>query len=53
LPFSTIAAPLKDAEEEGLIERDLKRIRPSAKGQRFLNELLGLFLRDQQPPGRS
>jgi len=53
LPFSTIAAPLKDAEEKGLIERDLKRIRPSAKGQRFLNELLGLFLRDQQPPGRS
>jgi oxygen-independent coproporphyrinogen-3 oxidase len=53
LPFSTIAAPLKDAEEKGLLERDLKRIRPSAKGQRFLNELLGLFLRDQQPPGRS
>jgi len=44
LPFSTIAAPLKDAEEKGLIERDLTRVRPSARGQRFLNELLELFL---------
>ena len=53
LPFSSISEPLRIAEEKGLLERDLKRIRPSALGQRFLNELLGLFLRDQQPPGRS
>ena len=32
-------------EKQGLIERDWKRIRPSARGQRFLNELLELFLR--------
>jgi putative oxygen-independent coproporphyrinogen III oxidase len=44
LPISSIARPLQAAEEKGLIERDLKVIRPSAKGRRFLNELLELFL---------
>jgi oxygen-independent coproporphyrinogen-3 oxidase len=44
LPISSIARPLQAAEEKGLIERDLKQIRPSAEGQRFLNELLQLFL---------
>jgi putative oxygen-independent coproporphyrinogen III oxidase len=44
LPFTAIAGPLQAAEEKGLIERDLKIVRPSAKGQRFLNELLELFL---------
>jgi oxygen-independent coproporphyrinogen-3 oxidase len=53
LSLSAAAGPLQAAEEKGLIERDLKRIRPTEKGQRFLNELLELFLRDQQPPGRS
>jgi len=44
LPFAAVSGPLQVAEEKGLIERDLKRIRPSEKGQRFLNELLELFL---------
>jgi putative oxygen-independent coproporphyrinogen III oxidase len=44
LPLSTISRPLQAAEEKGLLERDLKRIRPTPKGQRFLNELLELFL---------
>lgn len=44
LPFTAIAGPLQAAEEKGLLERDLKHVRPSAKGQRFLNELLQLFL---------
>jgi coproporphyrinogen III oxidase-like Fe-S oxidoreductase len=44
LPLASIARPLQVAEEKGLLERDLKNIRPSAKGQRFLNELLELFL---------
>jgi oxygen-independent coproporphyrinogen-3 oxidase len=35
---------LQKAEDQGLIERDLKRIRPSDKGRLFLNELLELFL---------
>jgi putative oxygen-independent coproporphyrinogen III oxidase len=44
LPLSTISRPLQAAEEKGLLERDLKRIRPTLQGQRFLNELLELFL---------
>jgi putative oxygen-independent coproporphyrinogen III oxidase len=44
LPIATIARQLQVAEEKGLIERDLKQIRPTVKGQRFLNELLELFL---------
>ena len=44
LPFTAISRPLQAAEEKGLIERDLKQVRPTLKGQRFLNELLQLFL---------
>ena len=44
LPLLSIREKLEAAERRGLIERDLKRIRPSARGQRFLNELLELFL---------
>jgi oxygen-independent coproporphyrinogen-3 oxidase len=32
------------AESKGLIERDHKRIRPTALGQRFLNDLQQIFL---------
>ena len=51
LPFSSVLASLEIAEAKGLIERDLKHVRPSAKGQRFLNELLELFL-DGEKSGR-
>jgi putative oxygen-independent coproporphyrinogen III oxidase len=44
LPLSAIGAQLEQAEELGLIERDPRRVRPTARGQRFLNELVGLFL---------
>jgi putative oxygen-independent coproporphyrinogen III oxidase len=44
LPLSAIESRLQKAEERGLIERDWTRIRPSARGQRFLNELLEQFL---------
>jgi putative oxygen-independent coproporphyrinogen III oxidase len=44
LPITTIEASLQRAEDKNLIERDWKRIRPTARGQRFLNELLELFL---------
>jgi oxygen-independent coproporphyrinogen-3 oxidase len=33
-----------EAESRGLLERDWKRIRPTMRGQRFLNELLETFL---------
>ena len=35
---------LGEAEKKQFIERDWKRIKPTARGQRFLNELLELFL---------
>jgi oxygen-independent coproporphyrinogen-3 oxidase len=47
LPITTIEASLQKAEHKNLIERDWKRIRPTARGQRFLNELLELFLPDR------
>jgi putative oxygen-independent coproporphyrinogen III oxidase len=44
LPLSAISRPLQVVEEKGLIERDLKSIRPTLKGRRFLNELLQAFV---------
>ena len=44
LPLHVIARELKDAEAKGLIERDHLRLRPTLKGQRFLNDLLQIFL---------
>ena len=44
LPFAAILPALEAAERQGLLERDLKRVWPTPKGQRFLNELLELFL---------
>src|SRR4051794_29186269 len=50
LPFTAIQRQLETAEKKGLLERDLQRIRPTERGQRFLNELLGLFLPDETAP---
>ena len=47
LPLTAIESRLRQAEERGLLERDWKRIRPTERGQRFLNELLELFLPDR------
>jgi oxygen-independent coproporphyrinogen-3 oxidase len=44
LPLSVVAEPLERAEARGLLERDALRIRPTPRGRRFLNDLLGLFL---------
>jgi oxygen-independent coproporphyrinogen-3 oxidase len=44
LPLAAILAPLERADRLGLIERDHQRMRPTLRGQRFLNELLQLFL---------
>ena len=44
LPLSLIEAELSGAESRGLLARDWKRIRPTERGQRFLNELLEEFL---------
>jgi len=44
LPLSVVEPPLREAELRGLITRDLTHIRPTPLGQRFLNDLLQLFL---------
>jgi putative oxygen-independent coproporphyrinogen III oxidase len=44
LPFSNLKG-LERAEERGLIERDWQRLRPTERGRRFLNELVGAFIR--------
>ena len=49
LPLTSIQSELEKAEQAGLLERDWKRIRPTMRGQRFLNELLALFLADETP----
>jgi putative oxygen-independent coproporphyrinogen III oxidase len=52
LPLHTIARELEGAERDGLIERDVASIRPTPKGQRFLNELLERFLPAARPKPR-
>ncbi|MDQ5905935.1 MAG: hypothetical protein QG590_416, partial [Pseudomonadota bacterium] len=44
LPLIGIEALLRQAEADGLIERGLRQIAPTLRGQRFLNELLRRFL---------
>lgn len=44
LPVTVIRQALQEAERRGWIERDLQRIRPTALGFDFLNDLQGLFL---------
>ena len=44
LQIAAAERPLARAEQRGLIERDRERIRPTALGRRFLNDLLELFL---------
>jgi oxygen-independent coproporphyrinogen-3 oxidase len=44
LSLMAIQQASAEAENQGLLQRDLKRIRPTERGQRFLNELLALFL---------
>jgi oxygen-independent coproporphyrinogen-3 oxidase len=40
---------LDEAEHRGLIERDHLRIKPTPLGQRFLNDLLQIFLPQSSP----
>jgi putative oxygen-independent coproporphyrinogen III oxidase len=44
LQMAAVDRQLAAAEKKGLIERDHVRIRPTALGRRFLNDLLQLFL---------
>jgi oxygen-independent coproporphyrinogen-3 oxidase len=44
LPLSAIEKPLRQAQEKGLVERDLVRVKPTERGFDFLSDLQGLFL---------
>ena len=44
LPLTSIEAGLQQAEEKGLITRDMVRVRPTERGFDFLSDLQGLFL---------
>lgn len=44
LSLTAVLPMLEEAQRRGLIERDALHIRPTLLGQRFLNELLQLFL---------
>ena len=50
LALSVAEGPLARAEALGLLERDAFRVRPTARGRRFLNDLLGLFLPEAKSP---
>src|SRR6266850_913859 len=50
-PLAAVEAKLAIAENQNLIERDWKRIRPTERGRHFLNELLQIFL--EAAPARS
>lgn len=46
LPFAIASAMLERARSKGLLERDALRLRATPRGQRFLNDLLEVFLPD-------
>ena len=45
LPLLAVQRELAEAEERGLLSRDHRRIAPTRLGQRFLNDLLEIFLK--------
>jgi len=47
LPLLGIQRELAEAERRGLLVRDHQRIAPTKLGQRFLNDLLEIFLREK------
>ena len=50
LAASVLEGPLSRAESMGLVDRDAFSVRPTPRGRRFLNDLLGLFVPEAQPP---
>ena len=52
LPLASIARELERATAKGLLDADPSTLRATPLGQRFLNELVGLFLRDAPAAGK-
>jgi len=51
LPASTIEKAVLKAQERGLLQADLQRLRPTERGFDFLNDLQSMFL-PVRTPGR-
>jgi putative oxygen-independent coproporphyrinogen III oxidase len=51
LPITLLQKQLDAAEQRGLIVRDHRIIAPTLRGQRFLNDLLQIFIQEPGPPG--
>ena len=47
LPIRVAEEPLRTAQAKGLIEWDSDTLKPTANGQRYLNDLLQLFMPDE------
>jgi len=48
LPLTAVLKPLEEAEQRGFITRDHQRVAPTELGRRFLNDLLQVFLPEEQ-----
>ena len=46
LPINVVTKTLAQAEDKQFVTRDHQHLAPTQKGQRFLNDLLELFLPD-------
>ena len=53
LPVTAVTTELDRAEKEGLVERTHAHVRPTARGRRFLNELMQRFLPKSAPRART
>jgi putative oxygen-independent coproporphyrinogen III oxidase len=51
LPLGAALRQLQEAENRGLLARDLQRVRPTERGRLFLNELLALFVGESTDRG--
>lgn len=49
LPITAVQQQLDEAEHRGLLVHDLRRIKPTVLGRRFLNDLLQIFLPETDP----
>ena len=50
MPLTQVRENFDVAEARGWLERDLHTVRPTETGQRFLNDLISLFLPQTPPP---
>ncbi len=48
LPINSVKQEIEQAEQQGLLERNHEVMRPTARGKRFLNDLLQIFLPEEK-----